>query len=95
MKPRDRNLAGSVERPLLPQPPGSQSKEGKIGLDDRIEKYLGREPWFSRLPNATDITVRQLMNHTSGLVRYEFKDQFTKDLTANPEKIWKPAELVA
>ena len=35
------------------------------------------------------------MNHTSGLVRYEFKDQFTKDLTANPEKVWKPAELVA
>jgi D-alanyl-D-alanine carboxypeptidase len=35
------------------------------------------------------------MNHTSGLVRYEFKEQFTKDLTANPEKTWKPAELVA
>ena len=35
------------------------------------------------------------MNHTSGLVRYEFKDQFTKDLTANPEKVWKPAELIA
>lgn len=70
-------------------------KEGKIGLDDKIEKYLGSEPWFSRLPNATSITVRQLMNHTSGLVRYEFKDQFTKDLTANPEKTWKPAELVS
>ena len=35
------------------------------------------------------------MNHTSGLVRYEFKDQFTKDLTANPDRIWKPHELVA
>jgi D-alanyl-D-alanine carboxypeptidase len=35
------------------------------------------------------------MNHSSGLVRYEFKDQFTKDLTANPEKVWKPSELVA
>jgi CubicO group peptidase (beta-lactamase class C family)/uncharacterized protein YciI len=27
-------------------------------------------------------------------VRYEFKEQFTKDLTANPDKVWKPAELV-
>jgi D-alanyl-D-alanine carboxypeptidase len=35
------------------------------------------------------------MNHTSGLVRYEFKEQFTRDLTANPDKVWKPAELVA
>jgi D-alanyl-D-alanine carboxypeptidase len=39
--------------------------------------------------------VRQLMNHTSGLVRYEFKEQFTKDLTANPDKVWRPEELVA
>ena len=35
------------------------------------------------------------MNHSSGLVRYEFKEQFKKDLTANPKKVWKPAELVA
>ena len=69
-------------------------KEGKIGLDDKIEKYLGQEPWFSRLPNAKDITVRQLMNHTSGLVRYEFKEQFTKYLTANPEKVWTPEESI-
>jgi D-alanyl-D-alanine carboxypeptidase len=47
------------------------------------------------LPNAREITVRQLMNHTSGLVRYEFKDQFTKDLTANPDKTWKPVELIS
>ena len=95
MKPRDRILAGSVGKTFAAATALQLVKEGKIGLDDRIEKYLGREPWFSRLPNAKDITVRQLMNHTSGLVRYEFKDQFTKDLTANPEKFWKPAELVA
>ena len=95
MKSRDRMLAGSVGKTFAAATALQLIKEGKIGLDDRIEKYLGREPWFSRLPNAKDITVRQLMNHTSGLVRYEFKEQFTKDLTANPEKVWKPAELVA
>ena len=56
-------------------------KDGKIGLDDMIEKYIGKEPWFSRLPNAKDVTVRMLMNHTSGLVRYEFKKEFTDFLT--------------
>ena len=95
MKPRDRMLAGSVGKTFAAATALQLVKEGKIGFDDRIEKYLGREPWFSRLPNAKDITVRQLMNHTSGLVRYEFKEAFTKDLTANPEKVWKPAELVA
>ena len=95
MKPNDRMLAGSVGKTFAAATALQLIKEGKIGLDDKIEKYLGREPWFSRLPNAKDITVRQLMNHTSGLVRYEFKEQFTKDLTANPDKVWKPAELVA
>lgn len=95
MKPTDRLLAGSVGKTFAVATALQLVTEGKIGLGDKIERYLGREPWFSRLPNAKEITVRQLMNHTSGLVRYEFKDQFTKDLTANPEKAWKPAELVA
>lgn len=95
MKPTDRMLAGSVGKTFAAATALQLVKEGKIALDDRIEKYLGSEPWFSRLPNAESITIRQLMNHTSGLVRYEFKDKFTKDLTANPAKHWKPAELVA
>ena len=94
MKPADRMLAGSVGKTFAAATALQLIKEGKINLDDKIEKYLGSEEWFARLPNAKEITVRQLMNHTSGLVRYEFKDQFTKDLTANPEKVWKPAELV-
>jgi D-alanyl-D-alanine carboxypeptidase len=95
MKPIDRMLAGSVGKTFAAATALQLVREGKIGLDDKIEKYLGGELWFSRLPNAKAITVRQLMNHTSGLVRYEFKEQFTKDLTANPEKIWQPSELVA
>jgi len=95
MKANDRMLAGSVGKTFAAATALQLVKEGKIGLEDKVEKYLGAEPWFPRLPNAKDITVRQLMNHTSGLVRYEFKPQFTKDLTANPEKAWTPAELVA
>ena len=95
MKPTDRMLAGSTGKTFAAATALQLVKEGKIELDDKVENYLGAWPWYSRLPNAKDITVRQLMNHTSGLVRYEFKDQFTKDLTANPEKTWKPEELLA
>ena len=95
MKPSDIMCAGSVGKTFWLAPALQLVKEKKINLDDKIEKYLGKETWFNRLPNAKDITVRQLMNHTSGLIRYEFKDQFTKDLTANPDKVWKPEELVA
>lgn len=95
MRPTDRMLAGSVGKTFAAATALQLVKEGKIRLDDKVEKYLGGEPWFSRLPNAKEISLRHLMNHTSGLVRYEFKPQFTKDLTANPDKVWKPAELVA
>ena len=95
MKATDRMPAGSVGKTFAAATAFQLIKEGKLNLDDKVEKYLGGEQWFPRLPNAKDITVRQLMNHTSGLVRYEFKEQFTKDLTTNPEKVWKPAELVS
>lgn len=95
MKPNDILLAGSVGKTYVAAVALQLVKEGKINLDERVEKYLGQEKWFARLPNSKDITVRQLMNHTSGLIRYEFKDQFTKDLTANADKVWRPEELVA
>jgi D-alanyl-D-alanine carboxypeptidase len=95
MKPNDRMLAGSVGKTFAAATALQLVKEGKIGLDDKIEKYLGKEAWFPRLPNAKDVTIRQLMNHTSGLVRYEFKDEFTKYLTEHPMKVWTPEERLA
>ena len=88
-------LAGSVGKTYVAAVALQLVSEGKLSLDEPISTYLGTEPWFSRLPNAAAITVRMLMNHTSGLVRYEFKPEFTRDLTANPDKVWRPAELVA
>ena len=88
-------LAGSVGKTYVAAVALQLVSEGKLGLDEPISTYLGTEPWFSRLPNAATITVRMLMNHTSGLVRYEFKPEFTRDLTASPDKVWRPAELVA
>jgi D-alanyl-D-alanine carboxypeptidase len=95
MKPSDRMLGGSTGKTFAAATALQLVAEGKIGLNDKVSKYLGKETWFSRLPNAADVTVRQLMNHTSGLVRYEFKEQFTKDLTANPDRIWRPEQLLA
>ncbi len=88
MKPTDRLLLGSVGKTYVSAVTLQLVHDGKIGLDDPIAKYLGTSPWFSRLPNASSITVRQLMQHTSGLVRYELNPKFTADLTANPDKVW-------
>ena len=91
----DLMLAGSVGKTYVAAVALQLVQEGRLRLDEPIATYLGREPWFARLPNGARITVRMLMNHTSGLVRYEFKDAFTRDLTAQPDRVWQPAELVA
>src|SRR5688572_21944818 len=95
MKPTDRMPAGSTGKTFAAAMAMQLIKEGRISLDDKIEKYLGKETWFARLPNARDVTIRQLMNHTSGLVRYEFKKEFTDFLTANPYKVWTPEDRLA
>ncbi len=95
MVPTDRMLAGSTGKTFAAAMAMQLIKDGKISLDDKIEKYLGKEPWFSRLPNGRDVTIRMLMNHTSGIVRYEFKKEFTDFLTAHPDKVWTPEERLA
>jgi D-alanyl-D-alanine carboxypeptidase len=95
MTPLDLMLQGSVGKTYVAAIALQLVQEKKLELDDKIEKHLGGEKWFRRLPNSGDITIRMLMNHTSGLVRYEFNEQFIKDLTANPDKVWKPEELIS
>src|SRR5262245_27605423 len=71
MQPTDRMLQGSVGKTYVSAVAIQLVHEGKLDLDAKISRYLGTNTWFARLPNAADITVRQLMTHTSGLVRYE------------------------
>jgi len=69
--------------------------EGKFNLDDKVEMWLGTEDWFERLPNANDLTIRNLLQHTTGVERYEFKADFVKLATSKKDKVWEPEELVS
>ncbi|MEQ9021592.1 MAG: serine hydrolase domain-containing protein, partial [Pseudomonadales bacterium] len=68
--------------------------EGKLSLDNKVSKFLGSNDWYSRLANAEDITIRNLLQHTSGIIRYEFKEAFLNDLAIDPSRAWKPEELL-
>jgi len=70
-------------------------EEGKAALDAPISTWLGGEPWFDRLPNARDITLRHLMNHTSGVPEHVQSFEFRADLMKDPDRVWRPEELVA
>jgi D-alanyl-D-alanine carboxypeptidase len=95
MKPADRLLLGSVGKTYASAVALQLVHEQRIALDDPISKHLGREPWFARIAHSDRMTVRQLMTHTSGLVRYELNPRFTADLSANPDKTWTPEERLS
>ena len=95
MRPDDRMPQGSAGKTYVAAVALQLVDEGKLELDAPVSRYLGREPWFSRLPNANAITVRQLMTHTSGLVRYEFDERFLADLKRDFFRVWKVEEQLA
>ncbi len=63
--------------------------QGKLRLDDPIGRY---QP---EVPNGNHITIRELLNMTSGLFNYSEDEDFDRALVANPYKAWDPKELVA
>ena len=62
--------------------------EGLIGLDDALAGYF---PWVR---DAQDVTVRMLLNHTSGIVDDYSSPAFMDVASADPLYKWQPEELV-
>lgn len=95
LKPSDRMLAGSIGKTYCAAVTLLAVQEGVLNLDDGIEKWLGKETWFDRIPNARALTLRMLMNHTSGIPEHVLNRDFLKALREQPDRVWKPEELIA
>jgi D-alanyl-D-alanine carboxypeptidase len=67
-----------------------QVAEHRISLDDPIEKWLP-----GQIPNGRNITVRMLLNHTSGLFNYVFDPAVLTSFTGQDNRDWTPQELLA
>ncbi|MFI5958788.1 serine hydrolase domain-containing protein [Cryptosporangium sp. NPDC051539] len=51
--------------------------------------------WLPEIPNSSAITVRMLLNHTSGLFNYAFDPDVLKSFTGQDTRPWSPDELIA
>lgn len=76
-----------------------QVDDGALTLDDTVGQWLD-DPAAGRIPNAERITLRQLLNHTSGVYDYFDADSpFWQDAYfgegADWSRIWTPEELLA
>jgi D-alanyl-D-alanine carboxypeptidase len=92
MRESDLLHAGSVGKTFFAALVLQLVAERRISLDDPIAHYLERELWFPRLPNARQITIRMLLNHTSGLP--ELGDDFMRGLAQFPSKERSPLDAV-
>ena len=63
--------------------------EGALSVDDPVETWI---PELGQIDG--NITIRQLLHHTSGLNRYQQKPEFLAAITAQPERIWTAPEIV-
>lgn len=94
LKPTDKILAGSIGKTFVAAETLLLMQEGKLNLDEKIEKYLGNEKWFAQLPNAKDITLRMLLNHSGGIPNHVNDKNFLKDELKNAAKNIKYEDLL-
>lgn len=61
-------------------------ERGRIGLDDPVSNHL------PRLKAVRGVTVRQLLQHTSGIA--DLLHPMREPMDANPDRIWTGAEVI-
>jgi D-alanyl-D-alanine carboxypeptidase len=64
--------------------------------EEYLELDQDIDTWFTEteIPGSNKIAIRQLCNMTSGLFNYSSDETFLKVYTEDPNKVWKPEELV-
>jgi len=95
MKTKDRLLAGSVGKTFVAAVAMLLVEQGKLKLDEKISMRLGSESWFSRLPNGPGITLRMLLNHSSGIRDHVEVPAFGKAMPKSPARNIDYSELIA
>lgn len=94
MTARHRMMAGSTGKTFFATLALKLVEEGVLDLDVKISKWLEDEEWFPRLPNAQYITLRMLMNHTSGIPRYVMLPAFVEAMMDDPDRRVTPLQTL-
>lgn len=95
MRPDDLMLSGSIGKTYVAVVLLQLVQEGRANLDDKLERYLGKQAWFKRLPNAHSVTIGSLLGHVSGIVDHADLDSFALEIRKNPARRWTPEEIVS
>jgi D-alanyl-D-alanine carboxypeptidase len=81
--------AGSITKTFTAATILQMAAEGKINLDDSLQQ------WLPNYPNIDPtITIRQLLNHTSGIFNLTEHPTIWQEVFSDPDRIWDLDETV-
>jgi CubicO group peptidase (beta-lactamase class C family) len=95
LTPASRMPAGSVGKTFIAAAILKAVDDRNLTLDNPIEMWIGRQLWFPRLPNSRELTLRQLLNHRSGIPEVLENDAFMTAITTNLDRQWLSSQLIA
>lgn len=81
MSVQSRMLSASIGKTFVGATVIALSREGVLDLDAPVSRWLGDRPWFGRLPNHAVITLRHLLNHTSGIADHVHLASFSSEVS--------------
>jgi D-alanyl-D-alanine carboxypeptidase len=80
---------GSVTKTFIAALVLKLSEEGVLGLDDPLTR------WVPRFPGANRITIRQLLNHTSGVFNMTDNRAFIETQIEHPRERWTARRILS
>jgi D-alanyl-D-alanine carboxypeptidase len=89
MRPEAKIRVGSITKTFVSTVALQLVGEGRLNLDDTVEQW---QPGL--IPGGAQITVRQLLNHTSGLFNYTDDDAFISEVLTNPLTAYTPQQII-
>lgn len=99
-EPADLFYIASAAKPMTAAIVMKLYEEKKLDLDDRISKYLSKDLMtnlnvIANKDYSDSITIRQLLNHTSGIGDNWSNNNFLMSVLMDTSKFWTPEETVA
>jgi D-alanyl-D-alanine carboxypeptidase len=88
LTPESTFVIGSVTKTFVAAAILQLADEGRLELGDPVRRHLPKLSWLS-----PEITVRQLLDHTSGLADL-FNDATKRGLEEHPERAWTTGEVL-
>src|SRR5215218_8940156 len=90
LRPTDRFRIASVTKTFVATLALQLVAQQGLSLDDTVERWLP-----GTAPNGGSITIRELLNHTSGLFDYDDDQAWVSARISDPGREWSPRELIA